>query len=178
MSDTKTVMVDGLSVVTTDAGAQAITKLQGDIQAGKTALADAETKHQTAIATKDADLAKLQAKVDDLTGKVLTDAQIDARVQARADLITTAKAIHDADYSGKSDADIRKAAVTAKVGDAAVKDKPDAYIEARFDILAEDAKKDPVTGVLRTKQPHQVNDNGYSASVVEVDYRNRNQKEA
>jgi hypothetical protein len=36
---------------------------------------------------------------------------------------------------------IRKAAVTAALGDAAVKDKADAYIDARFDILVEDAVK-------------------------------------
>ena len=52
MSDTKTVMVDGLSVVTTDAGAQAITKLQGDIQAGKTAFASLELSGDEAVGAK------------------------------------------------------------------------------------------------------------------------------
>lgn len=165
MSDTKTVMVDGLSVVTTDAGAQAITKLQGDIQAGKTALADAQTKHQATLADKDKELAKKDGEIDGLKAKVLTDAQIDERVKARADLITTAKLIVDADYTGKSDADIRKAVVSAKFGDAAVKDKADSYIEGRFDVLVDDAKKDPVNAALRGKQPQQVNDNGYAESV-------------
>lgn len=181
MSDTKTVMVDGLSVVTTDAGAQAIQKLQGDLQAARQATADAATAHQTAIAAKDAQIAKLEAERDAAQAKVLTDAAIDARVQARADLIATAKALHDADYAGKSDADIRKAVVAAKFGDAAVKDKSEAYIDARFDILADEAKKDPVhramrDGVQRTS-PISANDKAYEQSVEDL-HRGRNQKEA
>lgn len=180
MSDinTRTVMVDGLSVVTTDAGAQAIDKLQRDLQTARTALSDAENKHVQALADKDKAIAKAEAERDDLKGKVLTDADLDKRVQARADLLATAKAIHDADYTGKSDDDVRKAVVLAKVGDAAVKDKPQAYIDARFDILAEDAKKDPVNRVLRMGDARTaVNDNGYAASVAELQ-RGRNQKEA
>lgn len=179
MSNTRTVLVDGLSVETTDAGAQAITKLQGDLQASRQALSDANTAHTEAIAAKDADIAKRDAEIDALKAKVLTDAALDARVQARADLISTAKAIHDGDYAGKSDADIRKAVVVAKLGDSAIAGKSEAYIDARFDCLAEDAKRDPVTKVLRdgaaNRQP--VQDNGYAASVAAMDYRNRNQKE-
>lgn len=168
MSDTiktKTVMVDGLSVETTDAGAQAIAKLQQQVQDGSTALTDAATKHQTALADRDATIAKKDAEIDSLKGKVLSDEQLDQRVKARADLIATAKAVHDADYSGKTDDDIRKAAVVAKLGDAAIKDKPQAYVDARFDILVEDAKKDPVNRVLRSASVTPINDNGYQASV-------------
>lgn len=179
MSDIKTrsILVDGLSVETTDAGAQAITKLQGQLNDATTASAKLVTDHNTAIAAKDAAIAKLEAERDDLKGKVLTDAALDARVQSRADLVATAKAIHDADYTGKSDDDIRKAVVLAKVGDAAIKDKPQAYIDARFDILAEDAKKDPVTRVLAGgARGHAVNDNGYQASIDSIDFRTRNQQ--
>ncbi len=181
MSDikTRTVMVDGLSVETTDAGAQAIDKLQRDLQTSRTALADANTAHTTAIAAKDGQIAKLEAERDDLKGKVLTDAALDARVQARADLIATAKAIHDGDYAGKTDADIRKAAVVAKLGDAAIAGKSEAYVDARFEILAEDAAKDPVARALRdgggTRTP--TTDHGYEASVKALQ-AGRNQKEA
>ena len=180
MSDikTRTVMVDGLSVETTDAGAQAIDKLQRDLQTSRTALADANTAHTAAIAAKDGQIAKLEAERDDLKGKVLTDAALDARVQARADLIATAKAIHDADYTGKTDADIRKAVVVAKLGDAAIAGKSEAYVDARFDILAEEAKKDPVARVLRdggVRTP--TNDHGYEASVKALQ-AGRNQKDA
>lgn len=177
MSNTKTVLVDGLSVETTDAGAQAITKLQQQVNDSAQALADAQAKHQAELADRDAKLAKAEAERDDAKAKVLSDADLDKRVAARADLISTAKAIHDADYTGKSDADIRKTALAGKFGQAVVDGKSDAYLEARFDIAAEQAKADPVRGALRdgatTRQA--VNDNGYAESVAAFD---RNKKEA
>jgi hypothetical protein len=176
MSDitTRTVMVDGLSVVTTDAGAQAIDKLQRQLSDSATALQNAQATHTTTIAAKDAEIAKRDAQIDDLKAKVLSDADIDARVKARGDLIANAKAIADGDYTGKSDADIRKAAVVAKLGDAAIAGKPDAYVQARFDILLEDAKKDPVRKALADGARTPANDHGYQASVADLDYRNRN----
>jgi len=180
MSD-KTILVDGLSVVTNDAGMQAITKLQGQLKDAHTAAATADSIHQAAIAAKDAAIAKLEAERDDLKGKVLTDAAIDARVQQRTDLVGKAKAIHDADYSGKTDAEVRRTAVVAKLGDASVAGKADAYIEARFDILADSAKpRDPVSQALRdgAAQRTTVQDNGWQASVAGLDYRTRNQKDA
>lgn len=147
---TRTVLIDGLTVETTDQGAQALEKLQGVIAAKDAAMATKDADHAKAIAAKDAELAKLQAKLDDATGKVLTDAALDARVQARADLIGKAKMVaKDVATAGLSDAAIRKAAVVAALGDAAIADKSDAYIDARFDILAEDAAKgDPVAKAL------------------------------
>lgn len=159
---TRTVLVDGLSVETTDAGAQAIAKLQKDVNDATALYVKACDDNKAAIAAKDAELAKKDAEIDSLKGKVLTDAQIDERVQNRADLIATAKQIADADYTGKSETEIRKIAVVAKLGDAAVKDKPDAYVQARFDILAEDSKVDPVRAALRTGPTHVVKDNGQS----------------
>jgi hypothetical protein len=168
MADTKTrtILVDGLQVETTDAGAQAIEKLQGQITASAQQLADANTAHQAALADRDAKLAKAEAERDAFAAKVLTDAQIDARVKARADLIATANLIADGDYSGKSEDEIRRAAVVAKLGDAAVKDKPEAYVAARFDILAEDAAKaDPVRAALQTRDGtvRNTQDNGQTA---------------
>lgn len=183
-TNTRTILVDGLSVETTDAGVQAITKLQSQLQDSQTALSRATADHTAALALKDAEIAKKDATIDDLQGKVLTDAALDARVQARGDLVATAKRIHDADYTGKSDADVRKAAVVGKLGDAAIAGKPDAYIEARFDILADAAKPtDPVAHALRigdgTNNRTQVSDNGYADSVAGLDYRTRGQtKEA
>lgn len=114
------------------------------------ALADAKAEHDKAIAAKDAEIEKLQGKLDAANEKVLDDAALDKRVADRADLIGKAKTItKDVDTAGLSDAAIRKAVVAAKLGDAAIKDKSDAYIEARFDVLAEDAAKgDPVADVL------------------------------
>ncbi|TGR55696.1 DUF2213 domain-containing protein [Mesorhizobium sp. M00.F.Ca.ET.151.01.1.1] len=180
MSD-KTILVDGLSVVTNDAGAQAIGKLQQQLKDAQNAAATADASHQVAIAAKDADIAKLEAERDDLKAKVLSDADLDQRVQQRGDLIAKAKAIHDADYSGKTDAEVRKVAVVAKLGDAAVAGKADAYIEARFDILSDSAKPvDPVAQALRDSSTHRqpVKDNGYAASVAGLDFRTSGQKEA
>lgn len=152
------IMVDGLEVETTDAGAAAIAKLTADAAKAKDAadkaMADAVAAHEKAIAAKDAQIAKVEAERDGFKAKVVSDADLDKRVAARADLIGAAKAIADADYSGKSDAEIRKAAVAAKLGDAAVADKSEAYIEARFDILAEDAAPaDPLRSALKDAKP-------------------------
>lgn len=148
----KTVTVDGIPVEVTDQGATVIGTLQTRLADANTKLADAEKAHQTALAAKDAEIAKKDAEFDATKAKVLSDADLDKRVQARADLITVAKAIaKDVKTEGLTDAAIRKAAVVAKLGDEAVKDKAEAYIDARFDILAEDAKKvvDPFRTVVQ-----------------------------
>ncbi|MCD1645261.1 DUF2213 domain-containing protein [Aurantimonas coralicida] len=152
-NELRTVMVDGLSVSTTDAGAQAIEKLTKDKDALAAKLTDAETKHADAIKAKDAEIAAKDAAIDDAKAKILSDADIDKRVQDRGDLVALAGAIaKDVKTTGVSDADIRKAVVVAKLGDAAVEGKSAAYVDARFDILAEDAKKDSdtVRRVLQT----------------------------
>lgn len=152
MSDTKltTVMVDGLSVETTDAGAQAISKLTKELADAHKAAEDAGTAHTEALAAKDKELAQKDAEIDALKGKILSDEDLDKRVKDRADLIATAKTIADKDYTGMSDSDIRKAAVSAKLGSKAVDGKSDDYILARFDILSEDASQDGVRRVLRS----------------------------
>lgn len=161
----KTVTVDGIPVEVTDQGAVVIATLQGRLADAATKLSTTEAAHATAMAAKDADLAKKDAEIDDLKSKQITDAQIDERVKARGDLIAKAKAIHDGDYAGKSDAEIRKAVVIAKIGDAAIAGKTDAYIDARFDLLVEDAAKDPVRQHLINQdgKPPKPNDNGQQA---------------
>ena len=145
---TRTVLIDGLSVVTTDAGAQALEKLQGQITDAQAAL----TAMTVTVNAKDGELAAKDAKIAEMEKATLSDADLDAKVAARADLIGQAKAIaKDVATSGLSDADIRKAAVVAVLGDAALTGKSDAYVDARFDILSEDAAKgDPVADALKT----------------------------
>ena len=139
---TVTVVLGDKAVAVAVADAPAVEAFKAD--AAKK-LSDAEAAHDAAIAAKDAELAKKDAEIDDLKGKVLDGAALDAAVAARGDLIAKARGIApDVKTDGLSDAEIRKAVVTAKLGDA-IKDKADAYIDARFDILAEDAEKiDPV----------------------------------
>ena len=151
MSDTKltTVTVDGLSVETTDAGAQAISKLQTELADARKELSKTENTHKETLTAKDTELALKDAKIDELTGKQLSDADLDKRVNARADLIATAKTIADKDYTGMSDSEIRTTAVVAKLGQKTVDGKSADYVSARFDILAEDAGQDPVRKVIK-----------------------------
>ena len=161
---TRTVMVDGLPIETTDNGATAIEKLQSDLVAQKQLTRDAQVAADKVIADKDAQLAAKDAEIDALKAKQLTDADIDAKVAARSELIATAKAMHDADYSGKSDAEIKALAVSAKGVD--IKDKPQAYVDASFDILAKDIKpKDTFADAMRggISAPVNMQDNGYQA---------------
>ena len=161
---TRTVMVDGLPIETTDNGAMAIEKLLQDKAAAEKLTRDAQVAADKVIADKDAQLAAKDAEIDALKAKQLTDADIDAKVAQRAELIATAKAIHDADYTGKSDSEIKAAALTAKGVD--IKDKSADYIAARFDIEAETAKKaDPFADAMRgvtANAPVTMQDNGQS----------------
>lgn len=149
----KTVTVDGIPVEVTDQGAAVIATLQQRLADATTKTTEASAAHAAAIAAKDADIARRDAQIDDLKAKVLDDAAIDARVQARADLIAGAgRIVAGFKTAGLSDADIRKAVVVAKLGDAAIAGKSAEYIDARFDILAEDAQAaDPVRAALLSK---------------------------
>lgn len=159
-------LVDGLTIETTEQGAQAIEKLNKQLSDAGLNVKTLTDAHAVAMAAKDAELAKKDAAIDALKASVLTDAALDARVKQRADLISNARLIVDADYTGKSDAEIRKAVVLAKLSDAAVAGKADAYVDARFDILLEDASKDPMRQHMTAPERQSVqnvNDNGQAA---------------
>ncbi len=148
----KTVTVDGIPVEVTDQGATVIATLQQRLADAAKKASDTETSHAALIAAKDKDIATRDAEIDKLKGQVLDAAALDKLVTDRANLIAlAAKIAKDVKTEGLSDADIRKAVVTAKLGDAAVKDKSDDYINARFEILAEDAAKsaDPFAAAVR-----------------------------
>lgn len=137
------ILVDGLQVETTEAGEQAINKLQSQLTDAQTALTKANEDHQTAINAKDAELGKKDAEIDKLKGTQLSDADLDAKVEARAALVDAARLVDkDIETKGLSDADIRKAIVAKQLGDKIIDGKPDAYIEARFDAIVVEAKKD------------------------------------
>lgn len=156
---TRTIMVDGLAVELTDRDAQIVqrtidnmTKASDEAKAAHAAAVKAaDEAHSAAIAAKDAELAKKDAtlaakdaEIDSLKTKVLTDAALDQRVAERSALLAAAKAIAPtAKLDNLSDADIRKAAVVAALG-ATMADKAPAYIDVRFDMLVEDAQKDPI----------------------------------
>ncbi|WLS01734.1 DUF2213 domain-containing protein [Shinella oryzae] len=174
MSDAlKTVVLGDKAVQVAVSDVAAIEAFKAD--AAKT-LSDAKAAHNAAVAAKDAELAKKDAEIDALKAKVLDEKALDAKVQARADLISVAKSIaKDVKTEGLTDADIRKAVVVAKLGDAALAGKPEAYIDARFDILAEDAKAnpDPFAAVVRdglkpTGDAHSQANDAWNKSVYDL----------
>ncbi|GHC79448.1 DUF2213 domain-containing protein [Limoniibacter endophyticus] len=176
MSDAlRTVVVDGLSVQTTDQGAQAIDKLQKAVADAVKKLADAETKAKTDLDKKDEEIGTLKADKKKLEDAALKPEDIDRLVTGRASLVTSAKALDSNIVTdGKSDADIRKAAVTARLGDAAVKDASEAEISGMFKALTNDAQpNDNVREALRT-QDHSVvtgdawNENVFAAAGVNL----------
>lgn len=168
MADNRKVVIDGLTIETTEQGAQALEKLQRQLKDSSDNWMKEKDAMKKEMDAKDAELATKDAELEKMKAGQMSDAQIDARVAARADLITKAKLVADADYTGKSEAEIRKAAVTVRIGDAAIAGKSEAYIEARFDALL-DSKPDPVRVALATRDGSTaVNDNGYAKSVADL----------
>lgn len=139
------ILHDGLKVDLSDADAvkALVAKLQGQITDANTAretaakaLTDATAEHDKAMGAKDAEIEKLKEQIVDET-------KIDELADAKAEVVGKAKAVLGdkmPETKGKSIADVRRAAVAAKFGDAAVTDKSDDYVEARFDAMTADAK--------------------------------------
>lgn len=158
MSDAlRTVVVDGLSVQTTDQGAQAIEKLQKALADSAANIAKLTADNANAVAKKDEEIGTLKADKKKLEDAAPKPADIDRMVADRAALVTAAKAVDEKIVTdGKSDAEIRKAVVTARLGDEAVKDVSDAEITGMFKALTKDAKpNDTVRDALRT-QDHSI----------------------
>lgn len=162
-SMTRKIVIDGITIETTDQGAEALQKLQAQNQTLTDAAKTTQAAHDAAIAAKDKELAAKDAEIDALKKAALTDAQLDAKVQARAALIGKAqKLAKDADFTGKSDIEIMTAAVAAVRGADAVKDKSHAYIEAAFD-LAIDAQPDQFRQDMQGRDKQSANDNGQAS---------------
>jgi hypothetical protein len=151
------IMVDGLEVEVTDAGATAIAKLQKTIADMEYKAKEKEEDDEKKMAAKEVEIAKKDAQIADLQGKVLDEAALDKLVADRADLISRAKAL-DAKVvtDGKSAAEIKKAVVVSRLGDT-VKDKSAAYIDAAFDLLG-DEKADPLKGAIGATVQSKVSD--------------------
>lgn len=138
----KIVMLDGLSVETTEAGAQAIEKLQRDIKGVRDqATADLATRDTTItqlkadVSKKDGEMAIMKKQIED---GVMTPAKLDAAVVARAAIIADAKKIGGENLvvAGKTDAEIRRAAIAIHLGDAEATKLDDAAIAGAFAFAA------------------------------------------
>jgi hypothetical protein len=137
----KTILVDGLSVETTDAAEKAIVKLQGQVVAVTSAkdTADADNiKLKAEAVAKDAEIVALKQKVED---SKLSPAQLRDAAKAYGLTIAKAKAAGATVTDAMSELDIKKAVVTAKMGDAA-KAYTDEHIAIAFDALTKDLKID------------------------------------
>lgn len=143
MPDIRKVTVDGVTIETTDQGAQVIEKLQQKLTDANTAAGKAEAEHQKAIAAKDAELGKKDAEIETLKKSQMDESKLDQMVADRADIVSKAKAIApELKTDGVSNVDIRRQAVIARLGDEKVKDKSDDYVGALFDHLSTDAAGD------------------------------------
>lgn len=139
MPDLKTVVLGDRAVQVADSDVLAIEAFKSDAAkqiADAKALADSKDEQ---IGALKAELAQAQeaAKID-----------VDALVAARTELVAAVAAVDSAiDPNGKTDAELRKAAVVSKMGDAAVEGSSDAEIAGMFKAIAKIAAKDSANPV-------------------------------
>ena len=144
------IVVDGISIQTTEQGAEAIAKLQATIAEIEAKLAGAQTDHAAAIQAKDAEIGELKIKVADAEKKVPTAEALDILARQRATLIADAqKVAKDLKVEGLTDENIRRAAVTAVYGADMVKDSTDAEVAGMFKAAVGSVKKDPVRDAFK-----------------------------
>lgn len=145
----KQIIIDGVPVdVVNDQGGaiieRHISKLDKDLKDAAAKITDAEaatTKAATELAdakktieTKDGEIAALKKQVEDAK---VTPAKLDIMVKDRLAVVDKASKVLDKNFAfdGKSIEEIRRAAVAAKLGDAAAKDMSDASVEGAFTVL-------------------------------------------
>lgn len=145
----RTVVVDGLSVQTTDQGAQAIAKLQKDLESSAAKIVANDAAHTAAIAAKDQEIGTLKADLKKAQDAALKPEDVDRLVADRAALVQVVKTIDSKIEIKGSDADLRRAAVKAKLGDDMIKDASDDMVTGMFKAIAKDVKPvDPFARVV------------------------------
>lgn len=142
---TKKVKFGDVTIEVSEQAAEAIEALTEQLKTAK-------EEAKAAADAKDKELAEKDGEIEKLKGNSMTADKLDAAIAERVAIIADAKKIADLDYSKKSPADIRRAAVAAVIGDDKLKDKSDAYVEARFDVLLDTASKQ------QEKQPQNPSD--------------------
>ncbi|WP_300396415.1 DUF2213 domain-containing protein [Henriciella sp.] len=163
MTDKTTQIIrDGLPVNVPEAAAPIIQKMFADADK---AIADLQKQLDTAnqtVKTKDTELGKKDAEIEDLKSKQFDDAKLDQMVADRADIVAKAKAIApNLKTDGVSNADLKKQAVAAKLGDEKVKDKSDDYVAGLFDHLTADAKpRNPLSDGIKDSKVVDLSDWG------------------
>lgn len=120
----------------------------GDAWTAVAAPVDEVAALRAMIETKDGEIAALTARLRDAE---LSPARLDEAVAVRARLVAEARRIGGEALAvdGRGEAEIRRAAVAARIGDAAAGDMSDAAIEGAFRVLATAAvRPDPLRQVL------------------------------
>jgi hypothetical protein len=157
---TKTITFDGLPLEVTDAAEAAITKLQTQLKDERARAEKAEGDLAAALkdkSTLEGEKAALETKLKDAE---VSPEKLEKMVADRAALVATAKAVDpNVVTDGKTEAEIRKAVVEAKLGDAA-KALDDAGVAGAFAALSKDAKAD---------QPDALRDTLRSKPIVTAD---------
>ena len=151
MTDTLKPVVLGDAVAHVSATDAAIVeKFKADMAAE---LADMKKKYDEEMSEKEKEMGEKDEELKKMKDSVLSDEDIDKRVQSRAALLSAADAISPGiEIKGLTDAEIRKTVVEKMRGEDAVKDRADAYVEAIFDSLHADAKAgDPLKKPLADK---------------------------
>lgn len=151
---TKTITIDGLPFEVNDAAEAVINKQASQIKSLTDAAAEAATAAGVAaatIATKDGEIAALNAKLKDAE---VTPEKLAAMVASRAAVVDQARAImgDSASFDDKSEAEIKKAAVVHKLGDAAAA-LDENGINGAFLVIAKDSAIDPIAKAM----PHLAN---------------------
>lgn len=150
----KTILLDGgISIEVADGSVAEIAKLQGAAAAAVAKLAMKDGELDALKSTHAIAIAALNARLADTS-------TLDAAVAARTLVVDAARRILGAtfDATGKTDASIRRAAVSLKLSDAKVADKSDDYVTAAFDVLCSAPApaatgKDPIRDALIHAKP-------------------------
>jgi hypothetical protein len=155
-------IIDGLQVPNvSDEAKAAIEKLQGQVKDAQEAsgklTGDLATANTT-IQTKDGEIAALKKQLEDAQ---VTPARLQQLADARAKVIEDAKKLDPKVVTdGKTDAEIKRAAVSVKLGDAA-KDMADAAVEGAFAALVSASPTtaaDSLRSAIASGQPATVGD--------------------
>ena len=137
------VIVDGITIETTEQGKQAIEKLQRALGDSVTKLSDAEAANKATVEKLTTDhkaaLDKLQGELDGAKKQIPDTEQLDKLVAERTGIVDAAKKIigkdsagKEFDPAGKSNIEIKKAVIVHKDKDAKLDDVSDDYIDGRF----------------------------------------------
>lgn len=140
MPDTLKTVILGDSVVQVSVtDAVALDKFKAD--SAKT-LTDAQTAHTAMLADKDEQIGTLTAELKEAQDAAKID--VDKLVADRSELVAQVKAVDSKiETAGKSDADLRKAAVASRLGDEMVVDASDDAIKGMFAVVAKTTKTNP-----------------------------------